>query len=445
MTRPATRSPRQRPLLLLALVAVAAGLTAEAQAPTSAAGVAEVRSLSFPTPTATRDVYRALGQAWGVFPVFAPDLEARQIAIELSGVTAEEAFARVARAAGHLHQRVAERWVLIADDTPEKRRRYQTQVIRLFTLDHASARDLAVLLRNALDLNRTAVAGDDGRLLMVRDTAARVEAAAALIDAVDRPPAEVELDVEVLLLTDRGAVAEVLGRTRDTEARTRRLGFDQLERLRGAGRRLAAPGLAAVDRGRARWRLLRELVVDAGGEVATVTGGLDLTFRPRVHAGGEVTLEIAATWTDTGRPTSGASAASVPGAPRVRLAVARAQDPDREAVRERLRQRLRSRPRPLQGGDPTPKDLAASTGAGEWRTRLAPGEALLASGILPPAAERGLIAAAILGDAVNGELVVAVTPRVIRGRELPESDFEIICASADDPIGVCGDAGHEQP
>ena len=103
------------------LVALAMSLPAGAAVSELHAGAGEPRTLSFRDRTSVRDVYRSLGEAWNLYVAFDSDLPDRKITIELPDLTAEEAFTRVTRAAGHLYQVAGERSVLIAEDTPTKR------------------------------------------------------------------------------------------------------------------------------------------------------------------------------------------------------------------------------------------------------------------------------------------------------------------------------------
>lgn len=285
-----------------------------------------------------------------------------------------------------------------AEDTPLRRRHSETRVVRAFRVGHAAAGDVGELLGRLLKLEHVAVS-DDHHVVLVRATAAQIESAAALVRTVDRPRAEIELDVALLLL--EGRRLGVLRRAGGGEHLPRRLDAGELERLRETARSLAEPGLAVLDRDTARWRMredrrLRKGTAGAAGtEPDMVETGLALSVRPLVHAKGDVTLEVMTAWTDL-------------------------------------------------VGEGADAELAVRTFAGEASARLRPGETLLASGLLPPAAERGRLARS-LGSAADSEMVLALTPRVVRGRELPEEDVEIICAAAGDPTGLCEAAADEQP
>ena len=351
-------------------------------------GAGELRDLSFRDATPARDVYRSLGEAWNLYVAFDPDLPERELTLDLPGVTAEEAFTRATRAAGHLYQVVGERSVLIAEDTPAKRSRYENLMVRMFVIEHVSAGDVSQLFESLLQLEDVA-AHDENRAVLVRGTAAQIETAATLVRALDQPRGEVELDVDLLLLEGSSRLP-------------RRLGAGKLEELRATARILAEPALAVLDRETARWQLQEDLTVTVEAELTTIETGLTLSVRPKMHTNGEVTLEVATAWTDLD---------------------------------------------PILGKAALEKtvEMAAATLTGEWSTRLRPGETLLVSGILPGVERRGALAAALGAGAEGSKMVLALTPRVTRARVLPEEDFEIICAAAEGLTGLCGQVADEQP
>jgi len=61
----------------------------------------EPMSLSFPNQTNLRDIYKAIGQAFGVNILFDPKLKDSKLSIELRNVTARQALEAVVEAAGH--------------------------------------------------------------------------------------------------------------------------------------------------------------------------------------------------------------------------------------------------------------------------------------------------------------------------------------------------------
>jgi general secretion pathway protein D len=87
--------------------------------------------------------------------------------------------------------------VLVYPNTPEKAREYQDLVVRSFFLAHADAKQAAGLLRSVLRIREPFV-DDRLNLIVVRETPELVQLAERLIAMYDQGEAEVMLEVEVL-------------------------------------------------------------------------------------------------------------------------------------------------------------------------------------------------------------------------------------------------------
>ncbi len=175
--------------------------------------------LNFSEAVSVLDIYRAFGKAFGVNVLFDRRVSDREIAIALTQVTFGDALTVLNRAAGHFSVSVDHHTVLIADDTPYRRRLYQHNTLRIFDLDHLSSREALRMLRALIGLVR--VAAVDRRWIAMLDSVEKGEIAAWIIDLVDRAGAEVSLDVEVL---ERDHGAEI--------AADSCLTAEELERLR---------------------------------------------------------------------------------------------------------------------------------------------------------------------------------------------------------------------
>ncbi len=153
---------RTRLLLLVLLSFAGAAATAAATPPDGAAdagsalGSGERRDLRFPEPTSVLDVYHAWERAFGVHVVFDPRLKDMEIAIELEAVTAPQSLALITQATGHFHVVLDENAILIAADTPQNRRQYETQVIRPFYLENLELKDAMTIVRSLLGLKHIA-------------------------------------------------------------------------------------------------------------------------------------------------------------------------------------------------------------------------------------------------------------------------------------------------
>lgn len=168
-----------------------------AQPPMLAPRSDEPISLEFPNPVPVKDIYRAMGKAFGINILFDPNLKEQEIAIELKDVTAQDALEIVMRAAQHFYKVLDEHTILIAADTPQNRRAYEDQVIQSFFLSNAEVKDVLTTLRTMVDAKKVA-ANDQLNAIIMRDSADRVRVAERIVETIDKAKAEVVVDVELL-------------------------------------------------------------------------------------------------------------------------------------------------------------------------------------------------------------------------------------------------------
>ncbi|HQT93066.1 MAG TPA: secretin N-terminal domain-containing protein, partial [Thermoanaerobaculaceae bacterium] len=157
----------------------------------------EPMSLSFPNPTNVRDIYKAIGQAFGINILFDNKMRDQKLSIELKNVTAREALESVMQAAGHFYKVLDPKTVIVVEDTPQNRRDYEDLVVKTFFLSNADVKDIANMLRALIDARRIAI-NEQLNSLVIRDTADKVAIAERLIDANDKAKAEVLVDVELM-------------------------------------------------------------------------------------------------------------------------------------------------------------------------------------------------------------------------------------------------------
>ncbi len=156
-------------------------------------------SLSFPNPTNVKDVYKAVGAAFGFNVLFDPKLKDSKVALELKEVTAKRALETVMQAAGHFYKVLDEKTIIVVEDTPQNRRDYEDLVVKTFFLSNADVKDVNNMLRSLIDARRISV-NEQLNSIVIRDTADKVAIAERLINASDKSKAEVLVDVELLQL-----------------------------------------------------------------------------------------------------------------------------------------------------------------------------------------------------------------------------------------------------
>jgi general secretion pathway protein D len=157
----------------------------------------EPLSLSFPNQTNVKDIYKAVGQAFGINILFDPKLKDSKIALELKNVTARQALETVMQAAGHFYKVLDEKSLIVVEDSPQNRRDYEDLVVKTFFLSSADVKDVNNMLRSLIDARRVAV-NEQLNSIVIRDTADKVAIAERLIAANDKSKAEVLVDVELI-------------------------------------------------------------------------------------------------------------------------------------------------------------------------------------------------------------------------------------------------------
>lgn len=158
-----------------------------------------------------REVFLQLGQLYGVPLRVADDFPARRIRLRLEPVDFTTALRVAAQLAGAFWAFQPDGSVLLAENTPAARERYEPQTVQTFALSGRSAEELTEavrLLREILDMRRINLDLRSGTLT-IRDTPQRIALAAKLLEQLQAEPGEVL--VEMLLLEVDSERARQLG------------------------------------------------------------------------------------------------------------------------------------------------------------------------------------------------------------------------------------------
>jgi general secretion pathway protein D len=174
------------------------------------------RSRSFPSPgpelpsivlpsqiaigpqSTTRTVYMTIAALAALSVTFDSDLRDGPAAVSLlSGMTVKQALDAVSAGTNTFYQVTGPSTIVVAPDTPNKRREYIGEVFRQFPLQNVDVKETIDALRIVADARFvSAIVGTN--TILVRDTPERVQAIGQLLAAFDKPRAELVVDVEVL-------------------------------------------------------------------------------------------------------------------------------------------------------------------------------------------------------------------------------------------------------
>ncbi len=156
-------------------------------------------SLTFSRDTPVKDIYRALGNAFGINVLFDQAVKDDRITIELRDVTAQAALERVMQAANHFYKTLDEKTIIIVPDNPQARRDYEDLVIRTFYLSNGDAEQVTNVVRTMIEA-RNVFPLKALNAITIRDTADKVRIAEKIIQANDKAKAEVVGQVELVQL-----------------------------------------------------------------------------------------------------------------------------------------------------------------------------------------------------------------------------------------------------
>ena len=171
-----------------------------------AAGPVEMAAISN-TPITVKltnksdDVYRTIGQLAGINVLFDPDYTARQIKVELNGVTLEEALEITALESKTFWRPVTPNTIFVAQDNPAKRKELEQSVLKTFYLTNLSQptelQDVVNAIRAVLDVQRVQQLLSQNALV-VRGTPDQIALAEKLVEDLDKARPEVIVDIDVM-------------------------------------------------------------------------------------------------------------------------------------------------------------------------------------------------------------------------------------------------------
>jgi general secretion pathway protein D len=159
-------------------------------------------SLSFPRETSVKEIYRALGSAFGINIMFDQRLTDDRISIELRDVTAQDALERVMQASGHFYKVLDQQTIIVIPDNAQTRREYEDLVIRTFYLSNGDAEQVTNVVRTMIEA-RNVFPLKALNAITIRDTADKVLIAERIIEANDKARAEVVVQVELLQVDEQ--------------------------------------------------------------------------------------------------------------------------------------------------------------------------------------------------------------------------------------------------
>jgi len=167
--------------------------------------------------TTADNVYRTIGKLSGINVLFDLDYKAQKITIDLNDVFPREALRMVALESKTFWRPISTGAIFVAQES--KRKEYETNVMRTFYLRNVSnaaeLQEVVGTLKGLLDISRIQV-NPTHSTITLRGTPDQLALAEKLVAEVDKPKAEVIIDIEVLEVSSTRL--QTLGTTVPTSA-----------------------------------------------------------------------------------------------------------------------------------------------------------------------------------------------------------------------------------
>jgi general secretion pathway protein D len=150
-----------------------------------------------------RDVVNFIASSTGINITYDREVTDRPVTVQLDGVTLEQALNQIMAMNQLSYKIVNDRSIFVFPDTVPKHAQYDEQVVRTFYISHADATELTQILSSVIRLPQMAVqpimaANKTANTITARATSSVMQILEKMIEQIDKPRAEIVVDVEIL-------------------------------------------------------------------------------------------------------------------------------------------------------------------------------------------------------------------------------------------------------
>ncbi|MBN2244662.1 MAG: hypothetical protein JW755_02335, partial [Candidatus Aminicenantes bacterium] len=157
--------------------------------------------LSFKQEVSLRSIFTALGKHAGINVIFDNQFRDKPYAVELDNMSFEQAINILCMAAGAFYRIIDDNTLLVLQDNPQNRLKYEINAVKTFYLSNISASEivsaLVPILRSPMRAP-TIYADKNMNSVTIRDSPEVVELAERIVRLWDKPQGEVVLDLELM-------------------------------------------------------------------------------------------------------------------------------------------------------------------------------------------------------------------------------------------------------
>ena len=156
--------------------------------------------------TPVQDILNFVAQNTGINIIFeagAQTVVTKPMTLTMEGLSLDQSLNLIMTQNQLWYKVMNERTILVIQDTPQKRQQYEEQIIRTFYISHADTQEMFNLLNQVMRITGVPIqpfvsANKTTNTITVRGTPNVVNILEKVIQANDRPRAEVVIDVEIL-------------------------------------------------------------------------------------------------------------------------------------------------------------------------------------------------------------------------------------------------------
>jgi type II secretory pathway component GspD/PulD (secretin) len=150
-----------------------------------------------------RDIFNFVGEATGINVTYDSTFQDRVYTVNLVEVTLEQALQQIVAANGLFYKVMNPKTIMIIPDNAQKRAQYEEQVIVSFPLSYIDSQELAQTINQVIRpvgqaLAPAVTANKNTNTVTIRATTSMMQIIERMIETLDKPRAEIVVDVQIL-------------------------------------------------------------------------------------------------------------------------------------------------------------------------------------------------------------------------------------------------------
>lgn len=299
--------------------------------------------------TSLQKIFESLGKLAGVNVVFDPDFRDKKVNFDVAGITFEQALDQLTLLHRLFYKVLDQNTIVLAPESPQKRRSYDDLLVQTFYLRYTETKEITAVVKGLLTGGSFKVVENPTLgAITVSGTPDQVALARRIVEANDKPRGEVLIELRIMevnlqktrefglrLSNYEGGVTFAPNQPATPNQTTTQVRAHLLSSInladfvvslpstvslklfedRSNARILAAPRLRASEGKKTSLKIGTEIAVPtttfttpaAGANTygpatsfSTRNVGVNLEMTPKISAGGEITLEVAAEFSSLG-------------------------------------------------------------------------------------------------------------------------------------------------